>query len=112
MFNEAFWFFYWVGVVGYLTTFFSILGAVSGIVAIFVGSTWVFDREKRAKPWFISLSIVGVLFISLAILTPTTTAMYAGAGQHVAQMTEVDETLLRLKELVDAKIEEQLPKQD
>lgn len=112
MFNEAFWFFYWVGVIEYLTAFFTVIAIVSTFTMLITGIAWIIDDEKPAKPWFIGALVVTFLAFTFAMMTPTTTALYAGAGQHVAQTTDVDETLLRLKELVDAKIEEQLPEKE
>jgi len=111
MFNEAFWFFYWVGVVEYITVFFTAVSCVFGFIGFAGLVGWLADGMRGYKwPSIILLSVACVLVLSV-IFIPTTAALYAGAGQYVGESVEVDETLLRLKELVDAKIEEQMPKE-
>jgi hypothetical protein len=113
MFNEAFWFFYWVNVVEYLTIFLTTLGIASAFGAFVAFGIWIFEEKKEARPYFISVTIFCVLCFFLAMFTPSTKALYAGAGQYIGETTEVDETLIRLKNLIDEKIDEQLkePKQ-
>ena len=47
-----------------------------------------------------------LLKFSLAFFAPSENAMYAGAGQYVAEATELDDTLIGLKDIIDQKIEE------
>jgi hypothetical protein len=63
------------------------------------------DVEAMRKTFFYMLSLF-IATLIIAIGTPTRTAMYAGAAQYVVEATEVDDTLLSLKRLIDQKIEE------
>ncbi len=106
MFNEAFWFFYWVGLVNAAGIIFGVFAMLTLIAAMFTGGCWFIDGHEGAKKPFRILSILGVIFLFVAIAIPSQTAMYAGAGQYVAEATEIDATLLKLKEALDAKLEE------
>lgn len=114
MFNEAFWFFYWVGIVGALRTLASVfiaVGLVASIISFaFIDIDMYGDERKSAirnlKRWFKRFSIAALSLGAVAFLAPTEEALYAGAGQYVAEGAELDETLLRLKKLIDKKIYE------
>ena len=110
MFNEAFWFMYAIGVVGYLKTLCTIVAALCGLVGVIslIMCTEEDDKDKVsrflrfARIW--AATCVAALLIAISI--PTATSLYAGAGQYVAQASELDQTLLSLKDLLDQKIEE------
>jgi hypothetical protein len=114
MFNEAFWFFYMVGIVGQLWVAFAVFLGVGGIsilvVYAFIDDTLFGDErteeliklDKWARRWLVTAASIAIA----AFFSPTEEALYAGAGQYVAESAELDETMLRLKKLVDKKIDE------
>ena len=107
MFNEAFWFFYWVGLAGSLTEVFIGLAILTGFSSLFIaGMAFIEDAEwaKRALPRVVVPIFFGSLF--MAVIIPSETALYAGAGQYVAEAGEIDETIISLKKLLDQKIAE------
>lgn len=106
MFNEAFWFFYWVSVVTTLSVIFSVTAALGIFFGAFLKGCYHFDNEESAlKPsnWLLT---IGAICLIGSIFIPPEEALYAGAGQYVIEATETDETLLRLKDIIDEKIEE------
>ena len=107
MFNEAFWFFYLVNVAGNIAVICFLIAIVTGVASVV---TWaiVFDGDKELKPLAKVLVIIAVSCVTIATLAPNERALYAGACQYVAETAEVDETLLRLKKLIDQKIDEEL----
>ena len=106
MFNEAFWFMYWVSVADSISTIFGIVGAILVIASIFACGCWLCDDDENAKRPTIVFGAIAGLLISISIATPPTAAFYAGAGQYIAESAELDDTLINLKVLLDAKIEE------
>ncbi len=112
MFNEAFWFFYWVGVVGDIS---AALGAIFVITLIaagfwaFIGAMQVDCNDMKPETYKKGLKLfvlVACVCFAIDIVVPNENALYAGAGQYVAESTEIDDTLLKLKDLIDKKIEE------
>ena len=79
MFNEAFWFFYMVGVVDSLSFFSTFICIVGGVITLVAGGAWFFEEEQYAKrPFQIAWKVfaVAVLF---TIALPSEDALYAGA---------------------------------
>jgi drug/metabolite transporter superfamily protein YnfA len=110
MINEAFWFFYLVSIVGSIKGLFvaiTVIATVYGGVGMFL---WL-DEECRVRHPVIG-AICAFVFAILMILTPPPEAFYAGAGQYVAQTTELDQTLLQLKDILDSKIAELAPTEE
>jgi len=104
MFNEAFWFFYWVGVVDTLPSFFNITALLCTIGAALSFPLYYVEDIKGAKKWHY-LGPLMVLALALAsIFTPTEKAMYAGATYYVVEAVELDDTLIQLKSILDDKI--------
>ena len=105
MINEAFWFFYMVGIVDGLSAVFivgAILSACVTIYSLLCASIDGYDMTKVFK-W----CVPGVVLLTLlAIAVPPKEALYAGAGQYIAEAGELDQTLLGLKDLLDQKIAE------
>ena len=106
MFNEAFWFFYWVGVVGALDDALFALIVVVVIGTAFSFPLYYIEDIKQAKKWHTLGPVLAVVLTLAIVFLPSKDALYAGAGQYVAETTEVDDTLLKLKALIDKKIEE------
>ena len=112
MINEAFWFFYIVGLVGSVAPLVAILTLINVCALAIMGLMCdnYGEPKKRATARFQRLypRMVGInIFIILvAFITPSKTALYAGAGQYVVQTTEIDDTLLQLKNILDTKIAE------
>lgn len=114
-FNEAFWLVYFADVLTEVRVMSAIL-LVLGIVGIFViliatdtsyksGATKAEYEYLRKK--YISRLVAGMLVCFLVgTVTPSRTAIYAGAAQYVVEVTEVDATVMTLKQLLDSKIEE------
>lgn len=116
MFNEAFWFFYWVNVVAGISSVFHILAGVTAVGAIMCfGPGYTECREEDEACWLNRgkwLSIGAATLLTLSFLIPPEEAFYAGAGQYVAESAELDETLLKLKEAIDEKIEDLIDEPD
>jgi len=113
MINEAFWFFYWISMIERLPHIFG-ASVIAGVLALIVYGaaaaevsyplgTKTFKRMGIAYIWYISILVL------LLIVAPSTNALYAGAAQYGIEVTELDDTLLTLKEVVDLKVEELLP---
>jgi len=112
MFNEAFWFFYVLGVVESIAIFLFVVGLLITGVTILVGGPIYLDSYDKEKPAIIknlckSATVAFVCFL-ICIFLPTKTAMMAGAGQYVAEETQTIQTLKDLKAIVDKKIAEEL----
>lgn len=103
MFNEAFWFFYMVSIVSNIGAVFVALGFI-GLIWGLVGFFLWLDSECTWRHALLGL-LTALFFTTLFILTPPEEAFYAGAGQYVAESAEIDETLLKLKDAIDAKID-------
>ena len=114
MFNEAFWFFYLIDLFGALTVAFMIVGiTLFGFSLIWLGIAHDYPRSEEGmkasrKGFKICVPIAFVLGL-LAIAMPSKEAMLAGGGLYVAQEIEVTDTLMKLKTVVDARIEELMP---
>lgn len=103
MINEAFWFMYLAQLGGTL-----VMVAVWSLAVLLLTAAWIndyYDLEEHARAFKVGACVVGVLML-VAIAYPSEDAFYAGAGMYVAQETELTDTLLSLKELIDHKIEE------
>jgi hypothetical protein len=121
MFNEVFLFFYLVSVLTSLTA--SITYLIVGVIILMIayivlGAIYISDevpRDEVPAAWDryrsrIKTAVVTILLLSLAtILIPNEKALYAGAGYYVAEQTEVTDSLMQLKDVVDARIEELMP---
>lgn len=108
MLNETFWFLYWVGMVGKVGGLFATTAVVGGMITIGVLLAWAENElsPKSAKRWFTGI-ICAVIFTGvLAFFTPTEKALYGGATQYVAEAAELDDTLYKLKDVLDARIDE------
>lgn len=115
IFNEAFWFFYLVGIVNGLSqtlqfavvlntlALFGLLIAVLNTIEYGSGDKDFQIAVKWSKRAAISLAII----ITLLVAIPSKEALYAGAGQYAVEATEVNDTLIRLKKLVDQRIAEE-----
>lgn len=121
MINEAFWFFYLVGLIDKLDNLLLISIITGTLSGLFVVLYFAIEREdcyggkdgeklkaqiataqRIAKIWVIAV-------LSIALITffvPTKESLYAGAGQYVTEATELDQTMLQLKDILDEKIEE------
>lgn len=106
MFNEAFWFFYWVEICKGLKFLLFFCGGLGTIISLIVGAVSYEDDPRISKFLLSRMLPLGVLVILLGVAVPPPSAFYAGAGQYVTEYTELDTTLLKLKEVVDQKIEE------
>ena len=76
MFNEAFWFFYWVGLAGSLTGLFIFLAVVTGFGSLFIAGMAFIEKEewaKRALPRVMAPIFFGSLF--MAVIIPSETAL-------------------------------------
>ena len=107
MFNEAFWFFYWVNVVASVSAIAFITLIVCSIASVFAVVIPLIegDAEFVKKAVRILIPIMAVSGL-LGIFIPPQSAFYAGAGQYVAESAELDETLLKLKDAIDQKIDD------
>lgn len=106
MFNEAFWFFYWINVVGNISFF---LGAIAilSLLALTLSVGFIFIEEDAKAKKLAKILVAVFLLCGLgSSLMPPEDAFYAGATQYVAEAVELDDTLVSLKNLVDEKIEE------
>ena len=108
MFNETFWFFYWVNVASGLAALavsvFILTMIATGFAVFFAGLE---EELDTVKPWLKKLALPLLIGSAvLAVFMPPEEAFYGGATQYVAQSTELDDTLLKLKSLVDAKLEQ------
>lgn len=113
MVNEAFWFFYLVSLSNTATIFFGVLAALTLFVSLVVGINLYCDatdaQEERIGLRFLKVGVpIGLVFLLISSAIPPKEAYYAGAGQHVAESTEVDHTLLQLKQVLDKRIAEEL----
>ena len=106
MFNEAFWFFYWVAVVSVATELFAIFGGLTTVASLIFNYGYRVEDEESWGRAAKVLPIIATVFILTAIFLPSERALYAGAGQYIAESTEIDETLLSLKDILDDKIAE------
>ena len=110
MFNEAFWFFYWMDFAGSIK---GILMFVPGVVLVLamIGTVLtqdLWDSDEGEKFWglwkAVGIPLAIIFFVGSFI--PSERSFYAGAGQYVAESAEIDDTLLKLKDLIDQKIAE------
>lgn len=107
MFNEAFWFFYLVDLVGGLTALAIVIAGFAGIVTFVMLLISALEESWDIwNQWRFTLIISFISAILFAILIPSETTLYVGAGQYVVEATEIDDTLLLLKEAIDQRIEE------
>lgn len=113
MFNEAFWFFYAVGLVTSFSAYvflYTVVGILGFLGAGVFLSEQDYDTREREWPKFAKtfkkffISVFALMLITFFI--PNENALYAGAGQYVAESAEIDETLMKLKDAIDLKIEE------
>ena len=112
LFNEAFWFFYMVEKFDALPGFAAGAFFVGLFAAVGFGMFTEYE-DDRLNAIFVKwikryYTVVAVIAIC-AVLAPPPVAFYAGAGQYVGEAAELDETLLKVKKLVDAKLEEMAP---
>ena len=107
MFNEAFWFFYLVDVVGAIRVPLGVGGYIlvgySAFVAYAGAIEGYFKRPLFKKSVFRAIIIGGAMILTASFL-PTERALLAGGAQYAVEATNADETLLRLKELLDKKL--------
>lgn len=106
MFNEAFWFFYLVSIAENVSFICGVVIIVA-MLALSVCAIYIAAEEDWALPLagktFLPILIVASL---IGTFVPSKDALYAGAAQYVGESVEVDQTLLRLKEVIDERIEE------
>lgn len=112
MFNEAFWFFYWVGVIDSLNFSIVVILLIAAALTVASFPIYYIDNVKGAKKWHTLGPIICLALFLTATFLPSKDALYAGAGQYVAEAGEVDQTLLNLKDLLDQKIAELSVKED
>ncbi len=126
MFNEAFWFFYALDVLGSLRI---ILWSTAVIAAIvFCGATVAqlvctaesedtggYRRAESWLPWANAwgrlrrfTAIVFAVCAPISIFAPGTEALLAGGGQYVAEEAELEDTLVRLRDLINMRLDEML----
>lgn len=108
MLNNAFWFFYWVDALAAFTVLSGVITGVSGFLIVIFGVGAMIESDAKILRFAWRALPVFCVATLLVIFIPSRTAMYAGAGQYVAEVTEVDDTLLQLKELIDQRIAEEL----
>lgn len=110
MFNSAFLLMYLIGIVGYITP---ILTAAACLVIVLAGGWYIGfcdesnleERQQGMGTCRTYVILASILFI-LAAAVPSKIALYAGAGQYVVEVAEIDDTLIGLRDLIDAKITE------
>lgn len=111
MFNDVFWFMYLVGLAdkmsGESVVVFAFVLIVTfiGYLAVCAESNKEFKEIFSPVKWWVGLF---VLYSLLVALFPEKEALYAGAGWYVAEETEVTDTMLDLKRLIDQRIAEGL----
>lgn len=110
MFNEAFLFFWLVGIVEGLQVLFLIGGFVVICCAIPV-CLYHDDHDdddcKAKGPFRTKMTAVaGIIMVFIGALMPPPEAFYAGGVQYVGEAVELDDTVMRLKTILDAKIED------
>lgn len=110
MFNEAFWFFYLVGVVQDLPlTLFFVGFGFAAAAALCLGPGYCACPESERLMWAKrgkKCVTVALILWFVGMFVPSEDAFYAGGAQYVTEATELDETLLNLKGILDQKIEE------
>jgi hypothetical protein len=113
MFNEAFWFMYFVDLVD-ATEGIAIVAFLVAIIFATCYGVYTSETDDTAEGWarwfrYVRLAAIGAFaFMLIAILVPSEKTLYAGAGQYVVEATETDDTLMNLKRLVDQRIAEEL----
>lgn len=132
MFSELFWFVYFLNLVDHVRGL-SNVGVVVGVIMVLVFTiAHIVASVERAryvddgygyKEWSTYITFwgglrrVGILLLCvcapLYLFVPTQEALLAGGGQYVAEATldneEVVDTLTKLKDMIDAKIEAATP---
>lgn len=116
MFNEAFMFFYLISLVTSLSCVAVVVMVLCGIATVITtivaGATAESEHEKQAhenaKSLLRKFFPTALLCLAVVVLTPPKEAFYAGAGQYVIEATEIDGTIMQLKEILDQKIAEEL----
>ena len=107
MFGEAFWFMYLVGLVGSVASTAVAIAIAGSVVTMLVFVIAAVEESTKllrvAKRRLLPIVLVAAI---IAVFIPQPVALYAGAGQYVVESTELDDTLLNLKKLIDDKIKE------
>ena len=110
MFNSAFLLMYLVGIVGFITPVLAVAAAI--ITALAIGWYIAFCDENNTNERIRGMAtcrnyvLIAAFVWLLAAAVPSKIALYAGAGQYIAEVAELDDTLLGLKDLIDAKVNE------
>lgn len=111
MINEAFWIVYLAGACESLSIICTLVIFVSFLIAtgcfIFSLDDLASDEElaQRRKGSRV-MAVVTAVSAMIGTAIPSSTAVYAGAAQYVAEASEVGETLELLKEAIDEKLRE------
>lgn len=107
MFNETFWFFYLVEICDRLGGGGAVLLVILGIIVSLASLVCYSDEDiNTLAPFYTGLAVLS-LGLMFGAFMPPKEAFYGGATQYVGESIEADKTLLRLKEFVDKKIEDQ-----
>lgn len=114
MFNEVFWFMYVVDM-GERLAGLGIIGFLLTLVFVTARGIYISDNMYNDDSIVATKNNLNVLkkfsagwaaIIVVSIFWPTPATFYAGAGYYVAEQTEVTDTVMALKSLLDQKIEE------
>lgn len=108
MFNEAFWFFYAVDLAHAVATTFKFVAFFALVGAFVAFGLWKIEHFPQCKVPCRGLLIAFILAQLIALAIPSKTALYAGAGQYIAEETEITETLLNMKQVIDQRIEDMI----
>ncbi len=109
MFNSAFLLMYIVGLVGFLTP---VLACAAGLITMLAAGWYIGFCDAKGDDRIRGMSscrtyvLIATLLWIFAAAIPSTTSLYAGAGQYVVEVAEIDDTLIGLRDLIDAKITE------
>lgn len=107
MLNETFMFFWLVSLAENVTGFLVMFAAICLIAIIPMGAIAVDAYDKERTMWMkyikrcVAMAIVSAV---VGVSIPPPAAFYGGATQYVAEVGEVSDTLLKLKDALDAKL--------
>ena len=82
MFNEAFWFFYLVGLVETIRDVIPVITLLIGIATSLAAGAYFFEDVEKAKKWLTGGPAVMVFLLFVFVFTPTPQALYAGGAQE------------------------------
>jgi hypothetical protein len=106
MINEAFWLVYLANTFSSLAFALGLLAVVMGAFSAVVVGVYVIEEAEPPPAFLWRVLAAAALAGLVAVALPTKEAFYAGSAQYVVELTEIDESALALKKMLDAKIEE------